>query len=135
MFEGSGPLFYKQNNEEQKIVKVYKNINICKTILGIPSDLLVSGRRNAIPCQIEPAQRRLMRRAPPRSSAQIQTCTHGRLACPAVQSARRNPRPPESSEPKKNGDHIVHIHTRTPTAAVCPAILKFGQTAYLLKNG
>ena len=35
----------------------------CKTIWGIPSDLLVSGRRNAIPRQIEPAQRHLMRRA------------------------------------------------------------------------
>ena len=73
MFEGSGPLFYKQNDEEQKIVKVYQNIKICKTILDVPNDLLVSGRWKAIPCLIEPAQRRLTRRAPPRSSAEIQT--------------------------------------------------------------
>ena len=45
-----------------------------ETTGGVPSDLLVSGRRNAILCQIEPAKRRLMRRAPPRSSAEIQIC-------------------------------------------------------------
>ena len=41
---------------------------------GALSDLLVSGRRNAISCQMKPAKRRLiMRRAPPRSSAEIKT--------------------------------------------------------------
>ena len=55
-----------------KSLSKYQNL---KTICcGVPSDLLVSGRRNAIPCQIEPAKRRLTRRSPPRSSAEIQTC-------------------------------------------------------------
>ena len=38
-------------------------------------------------------------------------CIHGSLPCPAAERARRNPRPPESSEPKKNEDHILHVHT------------------------
>ena len=55
-------------------IKVHQKIKFCKTISGVPSDLVVSGRRNAIPCQIEPDHRRSMRRAPPQSSAEIQTC-------------------------------------------------------------
>ena len=59
--------------EKRKFSETVKYQNL-KTSWGIPSDLIVSGRRNAIPCQIEPAKRPLMRRAPPRSSAKIQTC-------------------------------------------------------------
>ena len=69
MCDGSGPFFLHTKQKKDKNCKsLIKN---CKTIWGIPSDPLVSGRRNAIPCQIEPAQRRLMRREPPRSSAEI----------------------------------------------------------------
>ena len=66
---GSGPFFYK-TKMNTKNVKFIKN---CKTISDVPSDLLVSGRQNAIPChgKKEPAQPRLVRRAPPRSSAEI----------------------------------------------------------------
>ena len=56
-----------------------------------------------------------MRRAPPRSSAEIQTCFtlypwQALVACPAAESARRNTRPPESSEPKKKTKIIFYIY-------------------------
>ena len=51
-------IFFEQNSEDEKNVKVYQNIKIRKVIWGVPGDLLVSGKRNAIPCQIDPAKRR-----------------------------------------------------------------------------
>ena len=66
--------FLTNKTTRTKIARVHQNSKSCKTFRGVPSDLLVSGRRNAIPCQIEPAQRRLIRRAPPRSLAEIQAC-------------------------------------------------------------
>ena len=70
----AGHFFANKTTKNKKLWKFMKNIKFWKTIWGVPSDLLVSGRRTAIPCQIEPVKRRLMRRAPPQSSAEIQTC-------------------------------------------------------------
>ena len=106
-----GHFFANKTSKNKKLYNFY--IKICKTIRDVPSDLLVSGRRNAIPCQIEPAKRRLMRRAPPQSSAEIQTCfimypwqaslPRGR-ECEEKQSAAVDQR-----ANKKNQDNILHI--------------------------
>ena len=107
----------RTNNCTGTSLSKYQNL---KNNLGCPSDLLVSGRRNAIPCQIEPAKRRLMRRAPPQSSAEIQTCfiMHPwQASLPRGRKcARRSTRPPESSEPKKMKIiFYIYIHARVCT--------------------
>ena len=71
----SGPFFTNKTTKKKKMLNFIKILKIEEKIgYGVPSDLFVSGRRNAIPCQIEPARRRLTRRTPPRTSVEIQTC-------------------------------------------------------------
>ena len=84
--------------------------------------------------------------APPRSSAGIKTCivnTHGLVACPAAESARKKPRPPESTIPKQKSAYFTRIgHTYpgrfpgTPTALGVTAErpVGHGQTPNLGQN-
>ena len=100
-------------NETKTNKKLSRFIRICKTIWSVPSHLLVSGRRNAIPCQMEPAQRRLMRRAPPRNSAEIQTCFIMYPLQPCLPCRRKCEKKPSAAgeqRAKKNEDHMLRIH-------------------------
>ena len=106
---GSGPFFYK-TKMNTKNVKFIKN---CKTISDVPSDLLVSGRQNAIPCQLEPTKRNLMRRAPPRSSAEIQTCFvmyPWEASLPRVRKCEKKHSAAGEQREKKNEDHILYTY-------------------------
>ena len=96
-----------------KIVEAYQNIKMYEIIIwGAPSDLLVSERQNAIPCQIEATQRRLMRRALPRSSAEIQACitmSPWQASSPRGRKCEKKPSAAGEQRAKKNKDHTFHL--------------------------
>ena len=54
--------------------------------------------------ELQIAQRRWMLRTSPRPGSRHESkCTHGRLACPAAESARKKNLPPENSKPENKG--------------------------------
>ena len=81
-------------------------------IWGFPSHLLGSARRKATPSFLEPTQPRDMPRAPPRCSAEIQTCVVMHPRPPCLPRSRKCEKEPTAAGEQYAKKKLHLIHTR-----------------------